>query len=141
MRLTPDIMYRNIRSSPWLRGEIQRRVATLSTFCPDILSCRVLVEVPHRHSRHGNHYHVRIELIVPGETIVAGYEPSTDAFAGRGEAPVRAKRAEIASTRKHASLAFRHAFAAAKRQLQDYARRRRGAVKTHANTLELPAAV
>jgi hypothetical protein len=86
MRLTPDITYRNVRSGPWLQAEIRRRVATLTTFYPEILSCRVLVEVPHR------------------------------------------------------QLAFRHAFAAAKRQLQDFARRRRRAVKAHVNARSVPAA-
>jgi ribosome-associated translation inhibitor RaiA len=138
MTLTPDITYRNIRGSAWLRGEIRKRVATLLTFYPDILSCKVLVEVPHRHHERGNQYHIRIELFVPGETIVAGYEPSRDVYRSE-DAPARAKRTEIAPARKHASLAFRRAFAAAKRQLQDYARRRRHAVKTHVNVRSVPA--
>src|SRR6516162_606489 len=119
MNLTPEIRYRNVRSSPRLRDEIRRRVATLSTFYPDAVSCKVLVEVPHRHHERGNHYCVRIDLSVPGETIVASYESSAGTHAVDGNPPVRAKGSAMA--RRHASTAFRQAFAAAKRQLQDYA--------------------
>jgi hypothetical protein len=49
MTLMADITYRNMACSEWLDSEIQKRVAKLTTFCPDILSCKVLVEIPHRH--------------------------------------------------------------------------------------------
>ena len=72
MTPTADITYRNMAWSDWLDTQIQRRAAKLSTFCPDILSCKVLVEVPHRHHEQGNRFHVRIDITVPGERIIAG---------------------------------------------------------------------
>src|SRR5215470_9033418 len=73
---TADITYRNMAGSQWLDGEIQKRTAKLSTLCPDILSCKVIVEIPHRHHEQGNRFHVRIDITVPGERIVAGHAPS-----------------------------------------------------------------
>jgi len=97
-----DITYRNVPRSGWLDGEIQKGVARLAACCPHILSCRVLVELPHRHHEQGNRYHVRIDMTVPGETISAG----------RLRSP-------------HALPAFRQACLSARRQLKEYACRRR----------------
>jgi ribosome-associated translation inhibitor RaiA len=104
MTLKADVTHRNVPANDWLDAEIQKYVARLRTYCPDILSCKVLVEIPHRHHEHGNHARVRIDVIVPGGMVVVSHE---------------------------SMMAFRRAFAAAKRQLQDYARRRRHHVKTH----------
>jgi ribosome-associated translation inhibitor RaiA len=131
MTLTADITYRNMPASDWLDREIQKRVARLGTYCADILSCKVLVEIPHRHHEQGNHFHVRIDLTVPGDRIVAGHEPSLRVEEDYQARQSRAKRTEIEALRKNAVLAVGRAFAAAKRQLQNYARRRRHEVKTH----------
>ena len=111
MTTTADITYRNMPHSEWLDREIQKRVARLAEFCPDIVSCKVLVGRPHRRHEHGNRFDVRIDMAVPGEKIVAGHLSSL-----------------------HALVAFRRACAAAKRQLTEYVRRRRREVKTHRNT-------
>jgi hypothetical protein len=134
MRFSADVIYRNVPASDWLDAEIQKHVARLKKFCADILSCKVLVEIPHRHHEQGNHFRVRIDMTVPGDKIVAGHEPSF-----RIE-PSRAKRTEIEAVRKNAVLAFRQTFAVAKRQLQDYASRRRRAVKTHSRMRRAQAA-
>jgi ribosome-associated translation inhibitor RaiA len=118
MTLSADITYRNVPASDWLDAEIQKHVARLLTYCADILSCKVLVEIPHRHHEHGNHFCVRIDMTVPGDKLVAGHE----------------------AARKDAATAFRQAFAAAKRQLQDYARRRRHEVKAHPRAPRVHAA-
>ena len=133
MALNADITYRNMPASDWLDAQIRRRVARLGAYSADILSCKVLVEIPHRHHEQGNHFHVRIDMKVPGDKIVAGHEPTLHIDGDYEAKPYRAKRTEIEAVRKDALLAFRQAFAAAKRQLQNYARRRRREVKTHEN--------
>jgi hypothetical protein len=132
MTLTADITYRNMACSAWLDAEIQKRVAKLTTFCPDIVSCKVLVEIPHRHHEQGNHFHVRIDITVPGEKIVAGQAPTLHLVEPDGES-ARERRSVKTLARKDASLALRQAFDAAKRQLREYARVRRYDVKTHQN--------
>jgi hypothetical protein len=119
-------------SSGWLDTQIQRRVAKLTTFCPDIVSCKVLVEIPHRHHEQGNRFHVRIVIVVPGEKIVAGQTPNLHLSQIDGE-PMRERQSQKTGIRKDAALALRQAFDAAMRQLRDYVRLRRFEVKTHPN--------
>jgi ribosome-associated translation inhibitor RaiA len=127
---TADITYRNMAVSQWLDGEIQKRTAKLSTLCPDILSCKVIVEIPHRHHEQGNQFHIRIDITVPGERIVAGDAPSLHVIHIDGEHESRLTKTIV---RKDPSLAVRQAFDAAKRQLRDYVRVRRYDVKSHSN--------
>jgi ribosome-associated translation inhibitor RaiA len=112
-------------------GRIQSEAARLDEFFPRITSCRVVVEAPHRHHRRGELFHVRVELGVPGCEIVASHEPSPHAALQHQEAGALKKREEAHPEHKDVYVAIRDAFAGARRQLQDYARRLRGDVKTH----------
>jgi hypothetical protein len=137
MTLIADITYRNAPPSEWLNAAIQRRVARLRTYCADLQSCKVLVEIPHRHHEQGNHFRVRIDLIVPGDKIVVGHEPSPGIEDDRNRS--QRKRTEIEAARKDAARTFRQAFSVAKRELQEYTRRRRLEIKTHRLTRHAPA--
>jgi len=94
------------------------------------MGCRVLVELVQRHHEAGNRYHVRLDLTVPGEEIVVAHEAGLHATAQDVDAEKLTKVAESDPERKHAPVAIREAFDIARRRLQDYARRQRGAVKT-----------
>ena len=72
------------------------------------MSCRVVVEVPHKHHQQGRRFNVRIDIGVPGSEIVVNRDQAEDVF-----------------------VALRDAFDAAKRQLEDYAHKIRGDVKAH----------
>jgi ribosome-associated translation inhibitor RaiA/cold shock CspA family protein len=113
MQQPPQITFRNLGRSEAIETKIRERAADLDTYCDNITSCRVMVECLHKHHRHGNRYHVRVEVTVPGGHLVAGREPDehhayTDVY-----------------------VAIRDAFDSMRRQLEDYARRRRRQVKTH----------
>ena len=107
-----QISFRNMRVSPEIEEEIRSRVAWLDSFHPTIVGCRVLLEVPHRHRRHGRPLHVRIEVSLPGEDVVVDHEPTADAT--------------------DAHVVIHEAFDVARRRLEDMARRQRGDVKTRA---------
>lgn len=85
---------------------IRERASRLDAYYEAILTCRVMLEAPLGHHRKGGPYDVRIDLDVPGSVIAVTKQ--------RGE--------ELHG-------AIREAFAAAQRQLEDYARRQRGQVK------------
>lgn len=109
----------------WIRSE----AAKLESFYPRIMGCRVAVENPHLHHREGSPYHVRIDLTVPGGELMVKHEPGLKTSARRaGEAEIK-KRLETRTPQKHLRQAINHAFKAAGRLLQDYARRQRGDVK------------
>ncbi|MGE5246123.1 MAG: HPF/RaiA family ribosome-associated protein [Betaproteobacteria bacterium] len=130
MQVTPGITFRGLAPSAALEADIRAHMARLETYYPSIMGCRVLVELAHRHHEAGNRYHVRIDLTIPGEEIVITREAGLHATARDVEATKSAKEDEVDPERKHAYVAVREAFDAARRRLQDAARRQRGAVKT-----------
>jgi cold shock CspA family protein/ribosome-associated translation inhibitor RaiA len=130
MQLTPTITFRGMDRSEALESEIRARIKKLDTYYRSIMGCRVLVELAQRHHETGNHYHVRIDLTVPGEEIVVAHDASLHATAQDIDIEKARKADEPDPERKHARVAVRAAFDIARRRLQDYGRRLRGTVKT-----------
>ena len=113
MQVPLRIAFQNMPPSPALETHIRERAEALDRFFPGIVSCRVAVESDARQHRQGKLYHVRIVLTVPGREIVVDRD-----------APAHHAHEE-------ALVAVRDAFDAARRQLEDYARRLRVDTKTH----------
>ena len=113
MQVPLQITFNNVPRSDTLEAKIRERAGKLEKYCDAIVGCRVAIEAPHRHHGTGNSFHVRVEVSVPGETLVASREPDphhayTDVY-----------------------VAIRDAFDTMRRRLEDYERRRRGQVKAH----------
>jgi cold shock CspA family protein len=133
MTLIPtQVTFRGMEHSAALEAQMRERVAWLHQFYSDIVSCRVLLEVPHQHRHDGRHFHVRIETTVPGgPPIVISHEPSLHGPLKDAEASAHSKATEVERVHRNAGVAIHDAFDAARRRLQDFAREQRGAVKTH----------
>ncbi len=108
MKIPLQITFRGVAPSEALEKRIQDKTAKLDEFFEHILSCRVVVEAPHKHHHQGKQFNVRIDIGVPGSEIVVNRDHHEDVY-----------------------VALREAFDAAKRQLEDYARKIRGDIKTH----------
>jgi len=65
-----QVTFRDIPHSASVAAHVERRAAKLDTFYDRISKCYVVVEAPHRHSKHGKRYHVRIDMHVPGRELV-----------------------------------------------------------------------
>lgn len=113
MEIAPVVSFRGIEPDGRLRERLDREIAALERFCDEIIGCRVMVEVPHRSQQSGNLHHVRIDVTVPDEELVVSRDP-----------PGHRAHEELTTT-------VVDAFAAMRRQLEDYARRRRREVKRH----------
>ena len=111
-----QITFRDIPRSEALEADIREKAAKLDQFYEKIMTCRVMVEAPHGHHHQGYLYHIRIDLTVPGGELIIKRGPKEH------------------HAHEDPYVAVRDAFKAARRQLQDYARKQRGKVKTH----ELP---
>lgn len=107
MRAAFELSFRNMEPSAAVEQRVRKLAAKLENLCDDLMSCRVVVEAPHRHHRRGNLYHVRVDVTVPGEELVASRDP--------------AKR----HRREDVYAAVRDAFDAARRQLEEYKDRQR----------------
>jgi cold shock CspA family protein len=127
-----QVTFRGLAHSDALEADVRERVRWLEQFYAGIIRCRVLVELPHRHRRDGRHFHVRIDITVPrGRPIVVSHEPSLHGALKHADEDVHRKKTEIESVHRHAFVAVREAFEAARRRLEDFAREHRGVVKTH----------
>ena len=134
MTLIPtQITFHGLQHRDDIESDIRERVHWLEQFYSGIVRCRVLVEVPHRHHRGGQHFHIGVELTVAGGApIVISHEPSLYRQSKDVEEVALTKESEIDGERRHARAAIHDAFDAARRKLEDFAREQRGAVKVHA---------
>ena len=119
--------FRNVDASPAVEGRVQEEAGKLGKYFDGITSCRVIVEAPHRHHLHGESFHIRIELRVPGKELVVAHEPSLI----HEEQSESHKHLEVEGPHKNVYVAIRDAFKAMRRQLQDYVHCLRHEVKAH----------
>jgi len=131
MKSELQITFRDMKPSKEVEEWIRAEAAKLDTLYNQVMGCRVVVELPHRHHRKGSPYHIRIDLTVPQGEIVVKREPSLSARARHlGELELR-KHGEVKIPHKDLRQAINDAFRTAGRRLQDYARRQRGDIKSH----------
>jgi cold shock CspA family protein len=137
MKIPLQITFRDMPPSKAIEANIREKAAKLDSLYDGIMSCRVIVDAPHRHHHKGKSYQVRIDMTVPGGELVINHAPKRLA-AAKSLRPEELEQqlAESHQPSKQAAhedvyVAIRDAFTAAGRKLQDYARRRRGKVKVH----------
>ncbi|MGQ0579806.1 MAG: HPF/RaiA family ribosome-associated protein [Betaproteobacteria bacterium] len=108
MPVPVQIVFHEIDHSQALATHIREKTRKLESFHPKLMSCHVSVEQPHRHKHQGRSFNVRISLHVPGAELVVNRDQDEDVY-----------------------VVLRDAFDAARRQLEDNARKVRGDVKLH----------
>lgn len=116
MKTPLQITWREIDQSDAVEAVIREKVAKLEHFCDEILSCRVVVDEPHRHQHKGRHFQITVDLSVPGNEIIARRSPNAN------------------GAHEDVYVAIRDIFEEATRQLKNYVRKRRGDVKAHSRT-------
>lgn len=114
MEIPARISFKGMNPSPAVEARIRQRIDRLARFHDRITSCAAVVEAPHRHGHKGQVYHVRVDVTVPGNEIVASKEP------------------ELNHAHEDVYVAVRDAFNAVERRLEDVVRRMGGLrVKAH----------
>ncbi|KPK68141.1 MAG: RNA polymerase subunit sigma-54 [Acidithiobacillales bacterium SM23_46] len=108
MQIPLQVTFRDIEHSDAVETRIREKAEKLQRYYDRIMGCRVVVEMPQRHKHQGKLHSVRIDLTVPGAELVANHTQHEDVY-----------------------VAIRDAFDAMSRQLEDFARKQRGEVKTH----------
>lgn len=103
-----QITIRDITPSDALEAHIREKVEKLENFFDHLVSCHVVVEMPHKHHHQGKEFNVRIHIGVPGNDIVVNRDHHQDPY-----------------------VALRDAFDAAKRRLEDHVRRMQHKTKAH----------
>lgn len=108
MKIPMQITLRNVDQSEALETRIREKAKKLESFFEHIISCRVVVDMPHNHKHQGKAFNIRIDVGVPGREIVVNRDRHEDVY-----------------------VALRDAFDATRRQLDDYVQRLRGDTKHH----------
>ncbi|MDR3401327.1 MAG: HPF/RaiA family ribosome-associated protein [Chthoniobacter sp.] len=125
-----QITFRNMLPSDAVATRIQEETDKLSKYFDRITSCSVIIEAPQKHHRHGEPFHIHIELCVPGKDLVVAHNPTRRAMLEQiDERPHKAH--EIEAPHKDPYLAIHDGFRAMRRQLQDYVQLLRHEVKKH----------
>lgn len=101
MHVPLQITFLGMERSPAVEAQIQRWVNKLEKSYDRIQRCSAWIELPHH--RGGKAFNVRLEVAVPGDTLVSRDDSHANVYA-----------------------ALADAFHVARRQLQDYARIQRG---------------
>jgi len=107
------ITFHGLLPSPSLEAQIRAEVDALERTFQQIVSCRVSVELPHRHQQRGRLYRVVVEVGVRGGHLVV--------VSSQDQKAIHA----------NARIAVSDAFRAAHRQLEDHHRR-------HGQTVRAP---
>jgi ribosome-associated translation inhibitor RaiA len=106
MQTPLQVRFHGFPVSEAIDGEVRRRLAELEEVFPRLVSCRVSIDLPHRHQQKGRLYRVQVDLGVPGTHVVAG------------------RTAEGEPAHQDVYIAVRDAFRAARRQLEEQVQRR-----------------
>jgi ribosomal subunit interface protein len=114
MHLPLQITFHEIAHSDAVEDYVRKRAAKLDMLSERITRCRVALEQPHRHARHGGHFRVRVDVTLPGGEVVATRSP------------------DDAKTYEDLYAAIDSAFDDVARRVQDFIQRQRGDVKPHA---------
>jgi ribosomal subunit interface protein len=115
MKSPLQITFRHIQKSEAVETMVRKRADKLETFYEGIVSMHIVLDEPHHHHTHGNHFVVRVEIGVPGQDLQITRDPPGS------------------HSKEDLYAAIEGAFDQAERVLRDYAHRVRGDVKTHAS--------
>jgi ribosomal subunit interface protein len=108
MQLPLQVTFRDVSHSDAIEAAIREKVEKLDRFYDRIMAVRAVVGTIQRHRHQGKLYNIRLDITVPGGEIVINRDKAEDIY-----------------------VAIRDAFDAARRKLEDFARKQRGEVKTH----------
>lgn len=103
-----QITAHDVHLSEAMDNVIREKTGKLGQYYDRIVRCRVIIEAPVRNYLSGKPFQVRVTVTVPGTELVVNHHADEDFY-----------------------LATRTAFDAMRRQLEEYARQRRGNIKIH----------
>lgn len=111
MKIPIQITFHDLPHSDDIELRVTEAAQKLDHVFSEITSCRVVVDLVNRRHKKGNLYTIRIDVSVPGSELYVGREPGD-----------RNAHGDV-------FVAIRDAFNAMERQLQEYAKTRRGEAK------------
>jgi ribosome-associated translation inhibitor RaiA len=109
MKQALNIQFHGMEASEAVEAKAREFVDKLDAMAPDLMACRVNIDLEQKHKTQGRPFGVRIDLTLPGHELVVNKVQNEDVY-----------------------VALRDAFDSMKRQLDEVVRKRRGQEKQHA---------
>ncbi len=114
MKLPLETTFRGIQKTPDLQSLIESKAKRLQRYCESIISCRVVVENPHKHQQTGQPFRVRLDIKLP-----PGHEVVVNRLSTEGD------------IHNELQAVLRDAFDAAVRKIKRTHEKQRGKIKRH----------
>ncbi len=111
MKVPLQITFRHVEHSDDVERKIRQRAAKLDSLYDQIMTGRVVVDLPQQRRRKGKIFQVEIDITVPGTELVVNRDP------------------QLNHAHEDVYVAIDDSFDAMERQLTEYARLQRGEVK------------
>lgn len=112
MKQPLEIRFIGMEPSDAVEAAARRKADKLDRFRPDIMACRITIQLAEKHQHQGRPFAVRVDVTVPDHELSVDRVHDEDVY-----------------------VALREAFDDMKRQLEDSVRRVRGQEKLHATPL------
>ncbi len=109
MKQPIQIQFQGMEASEAVETRARELAQRLDTYAPDLMSCRVAIDLEQKHQHQGRPYGVRIDLTLPGHELVVNRVQDEDVY-----------------------VALRDAFDNLRRQLEEVVRRRNDHGRTEA---------
>jgi ribosome-associated translation inhibitor RaiA len=116
MKLPVRIQFHGLEPSEAIDASAREHARKLESFAPNLMACRVTIDLEQKHQHQGRPFGVRIDLTMPGQELVVNRVQHDDVY-----------------------VALREAFGNMRRQLEDAVRIRRGQTKQHARPADADA--
>ncbi|NOQ80836.1 MAG: 30S ribosomal protein S30, partial [Gammaproteobacteria bacterium] len=71
MQIPLQITFRHMEHSDALETKIRKKVQKLEQFAEHIMSCRVTIDLEHKHHHQGKLFSVKIDITLPKTEIIA----------------------------------------------------------------------
>jgi len=112
MKQPLHIQFHGMEASDAVESKAREFADKLDAMAPDLMACRVNIDLEQKHKQQGRPYGVRIDLTMPGHELVVNKVQDEDVY-----------------------VALRDAFDNMRRQLEGVVRKRHGQEKPHALSL------
>ena len=81
MKQPLQIRFLGLQPSEALEAAVREKAARLDHVFPEIMGCRVSIELAHKHQQQGRRHAVRVDLTLPGHELVVDRVVDDDAYA------------------------------------------------------------
>lgn len=120
-----QVQFRDLTPSPAITTRIEQEFRKLLRHHGSVQRFRATISAPDHHHQHGRHFRLRLEVELPGLTVVTDHKPPARRPVAETEAGRRAKSTELEADHKDAYVAIRDTFAVAHRRLDEHVRKTR----------------